>query len=58
MRNTFATEMLNAAKADPQVILITGDLGFGVFDEFRHELPNQFINSGVAEQSMMGMAIR
>lgn len=56
MRNTFASELLNAAKADPQIILITGDLGFGVFDEFRHELPNQFINSGVAEQSMMGMA--
>jgi transketolase len=56
MRNTFAAELLKAAKANPRIVLITGDLGFGVFDEFRSELPLQFINSGVAEQSMMGMA--
>jgi transketolase len=36
--------------------LITGDLGFGVLDEFQKELPDQFINSGVNEQAMMGMA--
>ena len=56
MRNTFAAELLKAARNDSTILLITGDLGFGVFDEFRSELPGQFINSGVAEQSMMSMA--
>jgi transketolase len=56
MRNTFAAELLKAARNDSTILLISGDLGFGVFDEFRSELPEQFINSGVAEQSMMSMA--
>ncbi|WP_426869024.1 transketolase family protein [Candidatus Planktophila versatilis] len=38
------------------MVLVTGDLGFGVLEEFASELPNQFINAGIAEQSMMGMA--
>jgi transketolase len=37
-------------------MLITGDLGFGVIDEFAAKLPGQFFNSGVNEQSMMGLA--
>ena len=56
MRNTFATELMTAAKLDSNIVLVSGDLGFGVFDEFRAELPHQFINTGVAEQSMMSMA--
>jgi transketolase len=56
LRNTFATELLNAARLDPKIILVSGDLGFGVFDEFRAELPQQFVNAGVAEQAMMSMA--
>lgn len=56
MRNTFADELLAAAKLDSNIVLVSGDLGFGVFDKFRAELPNQFINAGVAEQSMMSMA--
>lgn len=35
---------------------MTGDLGYGVLDGFEKELPGQFINSGVNEQTMMGMA--
>jgi transketolase len=56
LRNTFATELLNAARLDPRIVLVSGDLGFGVFDEFRAELPQQFVNAGVAEQAMMSMA--
>ena len=41
---------------DSSIILITGDLGYGVLDDFARELPNQYINAGVAEQSMMSMA--
>lgn len=56
MRDAFVKTLLEEAKKDKNIILITGDLGFGVLDEFQRELPNQFINSGVNEQSMMGMA--
>ena len=48
--------LLNNAKADKDIIFITGDLGYGVVEEFQNEIPNQFINAGVSEQAMMGMA--
>lgn len=48
---------LGALASDhPELLLITGDLGFGVLDDFRREHPAQFINAGVAEQNMTGMA--
>ena len=56
MRDAFIHELLNIARADEKVILITADLGFGVLDNFRKELPSQFINVGVAEQNMVGIA--
>lgn len=56
MRNHFARRLLEIAKADPRVFLITGDLGFGVLDEFAETLPLQFLNVGVAEQNMTGIA--
>jgi transketolase len=56
MRDAFVKILLQAAKKDKDIVLITGDLGFGVLDQFQSELPGQFINSGVNEQTMMGMA--
>jgi len=56
MRDTFVATLLEAAKKDKNIILMTGDLGYGVLDTFERELPGQFINSGVNEQAMMGMA--
>jgi len=56
MRNTFIQTLLENAKQDPNIIFITGDLGFGVIENFQKQLPNQFINAGVSEQAMMGMA--
>ena len=56
MRDTFVKTLLEEARRNPNIILITGDLGFGVLDEFAKELPGQFLNSGVNEQAMMGMA--
>ena len=56
MRDTFVKTLLEEARRDPNIILITGDLGFGVLDEFAKGLPGQFLNSGVNEQAMMGMA--
>jgi len=49
------TLLLNARK-NPEIIFVTGDLGFGVVEDFQKVLPNQFINAGVSEQAMMGMA--
>ena len=56
MRDTFVKTLLEEAKKNPDIILMTGDLGFGVLDTFQRELPGQFINSGVNEQALMGMA--
>jgi transketolase len=56
MRDVFVETLLEEARNDQNIILITGDLGFGVLDKFQNELPNQFINAGVNEQAMMGMA--
>lgn len=56
MRDAFVQTLLAEAKRDKNIILITGDLGFGVLDVFQKELPGQFINSGVNEQALMGMA--
>lgn len=56
MRDHFIAALLAMARNDRRIILITGDLGFKVFDQFRAELPDQFINVGVAEQNMTGVA--
>lgn len=56
MRDTFMQTLLLNAKANPEIIFVTGDLGFGVIEDFQKTLPDQFINAGVSEQAMMGMA--
>ena len=56
MRDTFIKKLCQLSEHNPQIMLITGDLGFGVFDEFRERFPHQFINAGVAEQNMTGIA--
>ena len=56
MRDTFVSELQRLAYDNPQIILITGDLGFGVLMKFSESLPDQFINAGVAEQNMTGLA--
>lgn len=56
MRDQFVERLSRMAERDPRIMLITGDLGFGVLDDFRHKFPKQFINAGVAEQSMTGIA--
>lgn len=56
MRNSFINALLEEARKDARIILIVGDLGYGVVDEFRSELPSQFMNFGINEQSMMSAA--
>ena len=56
MRDVFIKELLCHARKNNKIILITGDLGFGVLKDFAAEIPAQFINAGVAEQNMTGLA--
>jgi transketolase len=56
MRDTFVETLIEQGKTDPRIVLITGDLGFGVLEKFEKALPDQYINAGVAEQSMLGLA--
>ena len=56
MRDRFIQHLEERAGKDSRIILITGDLGFGVFNDFRKNYPDQFLNVGVAEQNMTGVA--
>ena len=56
MRAAFSKAIVDAAKADPKILLLTGDHGYALFDDFRKALPDQFINAGIAEQNMVGVA--
>lgn len=56
MRKAFIKSLLDEARQNSNIILVTGDLGYGVVDDFSHELPDQFINAGISEQAMMGLA--
>ena len=56
MRDSVVRAIGEAAAADSNVILITGDLGFGVLTEFADRFPDQFVNAGVAEQNMTMLA--
>lgn len=56
MRAAFAKSLTALARADDRVLLLTGDHGYSLFDEFRLSCPHQYINAGVAEQNMVGVA--
>ncbi len=56
MRYAFIRTLTRLARSNPRIMLLTGDLGFTVFEEFRDMFPRQFINVGVAEQNLMGVA--
>jgi transketolase len=56
MRNAFIDELVNHASMNDRIALIVGDLGFSVVEPFADRFPERFINAGVAEQNMMGLA--
>lgn len=56
MREAFSNALVRLALADPKLLLLTGDHGYALFDEFRKRCPGQYINAGIAEQNMVGMA--
>ena len=56
MRNLFIQSLVEKAEKNKKIVLVVGDLGFGVVEPFRDRFPDRFYNAGVAEQSMMGIA--
>lgn len=56
MRGTFVSTLMELAEKDPNVHLVTGDLGFGVLKPFWERFPDQFTNAGIAEQNMTSFA--
>ncbi len=56
MRNAFIQELVTLARQHPQIALIVGDLGYSVIEPFADEFPDRFVNAGVAEQNMTGLA--
>ena len=56
MRTRFFADLQKAAEEHPELVLIVGDLGFGVVEPFIEAHPEKFVNAGVAEQNMTGMA--
>ncbi len=56
MRNTFAKTFHEAAQNDSRLCVVVADISpAGAMDQFRKQFPNRFINTGVAEQIMIGM---
>jgi transketolase len=56
VRDAFVARFVDLAERDPRLFLITGDLGFGVLTGFAAQRPRQFLNAGVAESNMTGLA--
>lgn len=56
MRTAFINTLLELTAADPKIMLLSGDLGYGVLEPFAKDRPKQFLNLGVAEQHLMGFA--
>jgi transketolase len=56
MRNAFASEITELAGRDERVVLLSGDIGNKLFDDFKARFPGRFLNCGVAEANMMSMA--
>lgn len=56
MRDALSQSLVRAADRDPAMVLLTGDHGYALFDAFRRAHPDKYINAGIAEQNMVGMA--
>ena len=56
LRKAFIETLTALAEKDDRVMLIIGDVGFSFLEDFIKRFPNQFLNAGIAEQNMMGMA--
>jgi hypothetical protein len=57
MRRTFVKYLESKIEQDPSILLITADLGYGLFDNIKEKYPNNFINCGASEQLMIGLCV-
>jgi transketolase len=56
MRNTFIKKLTEAAELNSRIVLVVGDLGYSVIEEFKEKFPDRFYNAGISEQNMASMA--
>jgi transketolase len=56
MRNSFAKAVTELSDIYPELVMLAGDIGNRLFDDLRHKHPSRFINCGVAEANMTGVA--
>jgi transketolase len=56
LRRRFGKVITELAGRDEKIIVLVGDIGYRVFDEFREMYPDRFINLGICEQSMIGVS--
>ena len=56
MRRKFGNVIDDLAKKDDKIVLLVGDIGYGIFDSFRKNHPKKFFNLGICEQSLIGVA--
>ena len=56
MRTAFIEQLIVEARRNPRIFLVVGDLGYSVIEPFQAEFPDRFLNAGIAEQNMTGMA--
>jgi transketolase len=56
MRNAFIRDLVEFARTHDHIALVVGDLGYSVIEPFADSFPDRFVNAGVAEQNMAGLA--
>ena len=56
MRTAFIDTLCQLAAEDERIWLLTGDLGYSVLERFATRFPERYVNVGVAEQNMVGVA--
>jgi transketolase len=56
VRDSFIRKLTELALVDDKIFLLVGDLGYGVVEDFASRFPNRFLNTGISEQNMMGVA--
>lgn len=56
MRTAFIQQLIQEAEGNERIFLLVGDLGYSVVEPFAEKFPNRFLNVGIAEQNMTGVA--
>lgn len=56
MKSQFCSALQSVGERDNRTILISGDLGYNAFEKIVSSFGDRFVNAGVAEQNMVGVA--